>query len=327
MLDEKDLIQKISEFKKIQPNHDWVFWLKANIFEIGQQKILVKKPKIKLVSFFLPFRSGQAFISKYQKTLIPAFLGLFFIFTFSFAQATLPGNVLYPIKTLTQEARIYLASESAKPVVRLEVAKARMEDLSKVHNHEIEISAMIKTINKDLGLVPQEIKKIDKKQLVLDVSKNVQEKSKDLQLIAEKITLGEDDKKELTRTVENTQNQVLALIIQTTDEINQCPSFLSNNLIELSEYFADTEKAMLQWTPDQIIKAKALLIEAGKVLKTGDCSAAMERIESIKQLLSIHSLDSSTQNSFGQIEVETSFPENLDENSSIIPPKEESMEE
>ena len=315
MLDEKDLIQKISEFKKIQPNHDWVIWLKANILEIGQQKILVKKPKVKLVSFFLPFRSGQAFISKYQKTLIPAFLGLFLIFSFTFAQASLPGDILYPVKALTQDARIYFASESAKPIVRLEVAKARMEDLSRVQNHEIEISAIVKTINKDLGLVPQEIKKIDKKQVALNVSKNVQEKSKDLQLIAEKIVLKEDDKKELTETVENTQNQVLALIIQTTDEINQCPSFLSNNLIELSEYFTDTEKAMLQWTPDQIIKAKALLIEAGKVLKTGDCSAAMEKIESIKQLLSIHSLDSSAQNSlenFEQIEVETSFPENLD---------------
>ena len=43
--------------------------------------------------------------------------------------------------------------------------------------------------------------------------------------MADRIVLEENDKQELTKTVENTQSQVLALIIETTDEINQCPSF------------------------------------------------------------------------------------------------------
>jgi hypothetical protein len=305
-MQEKDIIKKISEFKKIQPNHDWVIWLKANILEIKPQNLLHEKPRVRLASF--------SFINKYQKAFIPAFLGLFFIFSFSFAQTALPGNILYPIKTLTQDAKIYLASENTKPVVRLEVAKARMEDLSKVQNHEQEISAIVKIITKDLGLVPQEIKKIDKKQIALDVSKDVQERSKDLQVMADKIILEENDKEELSRTVKNAQSQVLALIMETTEEINQCPSFLSNDLVELGERFTDIQNAMIQLPSDEIIKMKNLLIEASASLKAGDCLAAMEKIESINQLLSFLSLD---------VQVETSTPEKLDEESSIVPPQEE----
>jgi len=305
-MQEKDIIKKISEFKKIQPNHDWVIWLKANILEIKPQNLLYEKPRVRLASF--------SFINKYQKAFIPAFLGLFFVFSFSFAQTALPGNILYPIKTLTQDAKIYLASENTKPVVRLEVAKARMEDLSKVQNHEQEISEIVKIIKKDLGLVPQEIKKIDKKQIALDVSKDVQERSKDLQVMADKIILEENDKEELSRTVKNAQSQVLALIMETTEEINQCPSFLSNDLVELGERFTDIQNAMIQLPNDEIIKMKNLLIEASASLKAGDCLAAMEKIESINQLLSFLSLD---------VQVETSTPEKLDEESSIISPQEE----
>jgi len=47
------------------------------------------------------------------------------------AQNSLPGNPLYPLKTLTQNARLALAPQSEKPVVRLEIAQARLEDLKR----------------------------------------------------------------------------------------------------------------------------------------------------------------------------------------------------
>jgi hypothetical protein len=102
--------------------------------------------------------------------------------------------------------------------------------------------------------------------------------------------------------------------METTEEINQCPSFLSNDLVELGERFTDIQNAMIQLPSDEIIKMKNLLIEASASLKAGDCLAAMEKIESINQLLSFLSLD---------VQVETSTPEKLDEESSIVPPQEE----
>jgi len=293
-MQEKDLIKNLKDLKQIKPNQDWAFWLKSNILETKPQNSLYK-PKVKLAVF--------SFIPKYQKVLIPSLMAFFFVFSFAFAQTTLPGNVLYPIKTLTQNAKIHFASENTKPVVRLEVAKTRMEDLGKVENHEKEVSVIAKNIGKDLGIVSQEIKNINNRQVALNISKDIQERSKGLKDLADNIPLEEKEREELNQSVENSQSQVLALIIQTTDDINQCPSYLKDKLVDLGKYFTDAQEGLYQWSSDDIAKCKNLLLEASNAYKANDCLTAIDKIESINQLLSIHSLD---------VQVETSTPEILD---------------
>jgi len=270
-MQEKDLIQKLQDLKQIKPESAWANWLKANILQTKPQDGLYNKPKIKLAVF--------SFIPKYQKVIVPSLLAFFFVFSFAFAQTTLPGSVLYPIKTLTQNTKIYLASENTKPIVRLEVAKTRMEDLSKVENHEKEISAVIQNVQKDLEIVPEEIKKINKKQVALNVSKDIQERSKDLKVMVEKISLEDKEREEFNKSEENYQSQVLAIIVQTTDEIDQCPSFLKDKLIDLGKYFTDAEKGLYQWSSDDIIKSRNLFIEASNAFKAGDCLTAIERLK------------------------------------------------
>jgi len=294
-MQEKDLIKELKDLKEIKPNQDWVFWLKSNILQTKPQNSLYSKPKVKLAVF--------SFISKYQKVAVPSLLAFFLVSSFTFAQTTLPGNVLYPIKTLTQNTKIYLASENTKPVVRLEIAKVRMEDLGKIENHEEEISVIAKNIGKDLEIIPEEIKKIDKKQVALNISRDIQERSKDLKTMADKISLGEKEREELNKSVEDSRSQVFALIIETTEEINQCPSSLQNKLEEIGKYFTVNQNVLYQWSSSDIIKCKNLLSEASNAYKAGDCLTAMEKIESINQLLSILSLD---------VQVETSTPEILD---------------
>ena len=203
IMQEKDLIKNLQDLKQIKPNQDWAFWLKSNILETKPDS-LYNKPRVRLAIF--------SFIPKYQKVLIPSLMAFFFVFSFAFAQTTLPGNVFYPIKTLTQNAKIHFASENTKPVVRLEVAKARMEDLSKVQDHKKEISVIAKNIGKDLEIAPEEIKKINKKQVALNNSRDIQERSKGLQDLADNISLEDKEREELNKSVENYQSQVLALI-------------------------------------------------------------------------------------------------------------------
>ena len=281
-MQEKDLIKKLQDLKQIKPDTDWAFWLKSNILQTEPNN-LYNKPRVKLAVF--------SFISKYQKVAIPSLLAFFLVSSFTFAQTTLPGNVLYPIKTLTQNTKIYLASENTKPVVRLEVAKTRMEDLGKVQNHQKEISAITQNVRKDLEIVTQEIKKIDKKQVALNVSKDIQERSKNLKELADKISLDDKEREEFNKDEENYQSQVLALIIQATDEINQCPSYLQDKLIDLGKYFTDAQEGLYQWSSDDIIKSRNLFIEASNAFKAGDCLTAIDKIESINKLLSIHSLE------------------------------------
>ena len=281
-MQEKDLIKNLKDLKQIKPNQDWAFWLKSNILETKPQSHLYK-PKVKLAIF--------SFISKYQKVLIPSLMAFFFVFSFTFAQTTLPGSVLYPIKTLTQNAKIYLASENTKPVVRLEVAKVRMEDLGKVKNHEKEISVIAKDIGKDLEIVSQEIKNINNAQVALNTSRHIQEESKNLEELASNISLDDKGMEEFDKDVEDFKSEVFAYIIETTEEINQCPSSLENKLAGLEQYFSNTQDIFQNWKLDDIVQVRDWLEEASDFYRDGNCSEAMEKIESISKLLSIHSLE------------------------------------
>jgi len=281
-MQEKDLIKNLKDLKQIKPNQDWAFWLKSNLLETKPQSHSYK-PKVKLAIF--------SFISKYQKVLIPSLMAFFFVFSFTFAQTTLPGSVLYPIKTLTQNAKIYLASENTKPVVRLEVAKVRMEDLGKVKNHEKEISVIAKDIGKDLEIVSQEIKNINNAQVALNTSRHIQEESKNLEELASNISLDDKGMEEFDKDVEDFKSEVFAYIIETTEEINQCPSSLENKLAGLEQYFSNTQDIFQNWKLDDIVQVRDWLEEASDFYRDGNCSEAMEKIESISKLLSIHSLE------------------------------------
>jgi len=289
---EKDLIEQLKQFQEIKPNKDWADWLLSNILLKSHQTVMIK-PRVKLVSF--------SFLRQYQKALVSTALVVLFVSTFAFAQTTLPGNLLYPVKTLTQNAKIVLAPKDYKPVVRMQITKARLEDMAKITDQEQVIALMSQNIQKDLEAIPQELKNIQKKQKTLDISKQVQTEAKDLNNMIARTQLQSQDKEALEKTTQDTQAQVLALIIDTTEEINQCPGFLQDKLANLQKYFTENIQIVAQWSPDEITKIRTFLADISNDIKVGNCLEAMEKIESINQILQIHSLD---------IKVETSTPEN-----------------
>ena len=294
---EKELINKLNEFKQIKPNQDWAFWLLSNILSQSPSVIASEapfngakrggkqsqKPKIHLVSF--------SFIQRYQKALVPAAFVVLFVSTFAFAQTTLPGNPLYPVKTLTQNIRIALAPKDYKPVIRMQITKARLGDMAKITDQEQVITLMSQNIKKDLEIIPQELKNIQKKQKTLDISKQVQNEAKDLNKMIAKTQLQSPDKEALDKTAKDTQSQVLALIIETTEGMNQCPNYLQDELANLQKYFTENIQIVAQWPPDDINKVRVLLGDIDNDMKSGNCLEAMAKIESINQILQIHSLD------------------------------------
>ena len=282
---EKELLTKLKEFQGIKPNSDWANWLLSNILSQKKEQVLIK-PRITLASF--------SFIRHYQKALIPSVLILILASTFVFAQNTLPGNPLYAIKTTTQNIKIALAPQSSKPVVRMQIAKERLEDISKVTDQAQAIALMSQNIKNDLKNIPQELKTIPKKQVALKASQQVQEKTQELSNMVNQTNLDTKDKEELAQTVQETQNQVLALILETTEKINQCPSYLQTNLNNLQKYFTDNINLIATWPTDDITKIKVFIADISNDMKAGNCLEAMEKMESINQILQIHSLDLST---------------------------------
>jgi len=114
-MEEKELIVKIRELRQIKPNQDWVIF--------NKRQILTKEPsgEFKFLQFFL---------------LRPFSISLMIIFVvfgvFGFAQNSLPGDLLYPIKKITEKSQIVFVSEKEKSKIDLELINKRLEELNQI---------------------------------------------------------------------------------------------------------------------------------------------------------------------------------------------------
>jgi len=113
MITEKELIGKLRELRQIRPSKDWVVLTKNRI--LGQEEKIELTP----FSFWKP-----------ALATVTAFGILFGIFAFS--QSSLPGDLLYPIKKITEKAQAVFVSETEKPQASLELANKRLEELTKI---------------------------------------------------------------------------------------------------------------------------------------------------------------------------------------------------
>ena len=118
---EKELIGKIRELRQIKPNKDWVILAKSQILgqEFNQHWVLINWLR---VFFAKPVYAGLV--------VVFVLVGLFG--TLAFAQNSLPGDLLYPIKKITEKAQAVFVSETEKPQASLELANKRLEELTKI---------------------------------------------------------------------------------------------------------------------------------------------------------------------------------------------------
>jgi len=111
MVTEKELIGKIGELRQIRPRKDWVVLTKS--------QILGEEPKVLFFPFFKPVLATV--------TAFGILLGIF-----SLAQNSLPGDILYPIKKITEKSQAVFVSETEKPQLNLELVNKRLEELTKI---------------------------------------------------------------------------------------------------------------------------------------------------------------------------------------------------
>lgn len=230
-MEERELISKIRELRQIKPNRDWVALTKSQILgeEINQRRVLI-------------FR--------------PVYAGLIFVFVlfgiFSFAQNSLPGDLLYPIKKLTEKSQAVFVSEEEKPKVQLELANKRVEELKKIAE-----------TNQVQKLAPA-IKEV--KNSVSQATKNLIKSEKTNKDTVDKIV-------NLKKNLEKAENTLTTMVL--TEEEKE-------NLQEVEKGYAemlikDFEKRTL--TEEQ----ENLLAEAKEDFENSDYSSALEKLLLLSQ--------------------------------------------
>jgi len=170
------LIKKLKKLKTVKPRRDWVLLTKNQI--LGEER------KAELFPFFKPAYAG-------------VFLVLLLLGIFEFSQDALPGESLYYLKKITERSQIMLSPEDEKPVLNLELANKRLEELERIASkNEVkklapamdEFHANISEAAKNLA----KVKKVDK-ELVVQTKKLEEKKEKVEKVLATKIETKEID--------------------------------------------------------------------------------------------------------------------------------------
>lgn len=116
-MEEKELIQNLKKLRQIKPEKEWVL--------LTKEKILGRE----ITPVFTVFKPAFAALTVF---------GILFSL-FVFAQNSLPGDLLYPLKKAVEKTQTLFVSQEEKPKLTLELADKRLKELNQiVQNNKIE---------------------------------------------------------------------------------------------------------------------------------------------------------------------------------------------
>lgn len=123
-MDEKQLISHLRELREIRPRQDWVSLVKDRILSENPAFAEATADKASFISFFPLFRYKLAFAPIVSVFII---IGLF-----GFVSNTIPGDLLFSVKKITETAQISFSSINERPKTQLKLVNKRLEELSKI---------------------------------------------------------------------------------------------------------------------------------------------------------------------------------------------------
>jgi hypothetical protein len=197
MMTENELIAKIRELRQIKPDKDWVVLTKSQI--LGEDS--VTQHRVLSNIFFPPLRL--------------VYTGLVVIFIlfglFGFAQNSLPGDLLYPIKKIVEKSQAIFVSEKELPKYNLEIANKRLEELNQIAqtNQAKKLAPAVNEVQASISETAKNLvksKKIDREiiEKSLELAKNKERAEKSLG-----INIGNEETEESLNDFYKTQAEYL----------------------------------------------------------------------------------------------------------------------
>jgi len=199
-MEETNLINKLKELQQIKPRKEWVILAKNQLFADAKPAFAESFGVAKKQNIFEILNILPSLI--YQRKLAYAFATLLFVVVgmFGFAQYTMPGDILFSVKKITEQSQTALVSPENQLQRTFDIATKRLDDLTQVvKNNRIEnIAPAIREFQASISEAA--------KNLVASISDKDSKTMKDVALQIKKI---EENKKEL---------QTLGVDLGATDE-------------------------------------------------------------------------------------------------------------
>lgn len=242
---QSQLVRQLKSLRELEPSDTWVAFTKERIFAAEPEPVGLRAG---ILSFFPVFR--------YKLSFAPIVSVLVLIGLFGFTQNTLPGDFLFSVKKMTENAQVTFTSGIEKPKTQLKLANKRLEELNRIAEGN-----QVKNLDPAIKEFQSNILQATKDLAAFDINVTSSDPLAIKELVAETRKLAE--KKEKVESV-------LGAIVGDTEE-------LDNAILQIEKQTAaylisDLEKRMLSASNEQ------LFIEARDDFNDGNYATSLEKI-------------------------------------------------
>ncbi len=160
-MEDKDIIKKIQQLRQVKPRKDWVVLTKQRILEEEKFSVFILNELI----------LGLRLIFQHKLAFATFALVLIILGTFGFAQNSVPGNILFSVKKMSERGRGAFASD--KLGRNFDITNKRLEELTQIaeendvsnlapaiNEYQVSVSETAESIGKEIKENPQATKGI-----------------------------------------------------------------------------------------------------------------------------------------------------------------------
>ncbi len=242
---QSQLVRQLKSLRETKPSDNWVAFTKERIFAAEPSPVGLRAG---ILSFFPVFR--------YRLALAPIASVLVLIGLFGFTQNTVPGDFLFSVKKMTENAQLTFSSGVEKPQIQLKLANKRLEELGRIAegNQVRNLDPTIKEFQLNIAQATRDL-------AAFNINVTSSDPSAIKELVAETRKLAENKER-----IES----VLGAVIGDTGELNS--AILQLEKQTAAYLIADLGKRTLSEEDTQ------LLIQARDEFNAGNFATSLEKI-------------------------------------------------
>jgi uncharacterized protein (DUF885 family) len=156
------------------------------------------------------------------------------------SQSSLPGDLLYSVKKITEQVQMQVASQENKAQIQVDLAYRRLEELNKItadsfsnQEKQAKTKEIISDFKGNLNNISQNLGKVDKSK-AMALAEKTEKIEKNLDQVKEEASQeSQKDLVEAQKIVEELKQQIMAALIEMPDK-NETAS-TSDGIIEINK--------------------------------------------------------------------------------------------
>ncbi len=216
---EKDLIKKIKELGQIKPRKDWVVFAKKEI--LGEQPTYGERASAILEIFprvIFSVGNGQRKLAYATLTIAVVLVGVF-----GFAQHTVPGDLLFSLKKITEKSQTVFVSEQAQLNHDFEIVNKRMDDLIKAdeNNQVKKIASAVKEVQESISQVAKNLDRIEGTEEAIEAIVEIRKIEKKQEKIKEVLAAGIESDEEGVNSVQELYKTPASVLIRDLENVKE----------------------------------------------------------------------------------------------------------